>query len=67
GVQSGSPAEGAGLKEGDIIIQLAGIEVQNLEDLVSALRSKKPGERVEILVLRQGKPLTLQATLGSRG
>ncbi|MBI4490323.1 MAG: M20/M25/M40 family metallo-hydrolase, partial [Deltaproteobacteria bacterium] len=46
GVQSGSPAEGAGLKEGDIIIQLAGIEVQNLEDLVSALRSKKPGERV---------------------
>jgi len=67
GVQAGSPAESAGLKEGDIIIQLAEIKVEGLEDLTTALRSKKPGERVEIVILRQGKPLTLQATLGSRG
>ncbi|MGH7774589.1 MAG: M28 family peptidase [Candidatus Binatia bacterium] len=67
GIQGGSPAEVAGLQEGDIIIQLAEIKVQNLEDLTFALRSKKPGERVEIVVLRQGKPLTLQAVLGSRG
>jgi hypothetical protein len=67
GVQHGSPAEKAGLKEGDILVQLAEIKVHNLEDFSSALRSKKPGERVNITVLRQGKPLTVQATLGTRG
>jgi predicted metalloprotease with PDZ domain len=67
GVQDGSPAAFAGLREGDVIIQLAEMKIQNLEDLTAALRSKKPGESVEITVLRNSQRLTLKATLRARG
>jgi aminopeptidase YwaD len=67
GVQDGSPAAFAGLREGDVIIQLAEMKIQNLEDLTAALRSKKPGESVEITVLRNSQRLTLRATLRARG
>jgi Peptidase family M28/PDZ domain/PA domain len=67
GVQDGSPAAFAGLREGDIIIKLAEMKIQNLEDLTAALRSKKPGDSVEITVLRNSQRLTLKATLRARG
>jgi acetylornithine deacetylase/succinyl-diaminopimelate desuccinylase-like protein len=66
GVQAGSPAQSAGLKQGDIIVRLADIEVASLEDLTFALRNKAAGDKVQIVVLRQGEPLTLQAVLGKR-
>ena len=66
GIQEGSPAQVAGLKEGDVIVQLAGTKVENLEDLAVALRSRKPGDQVDIVVLRDGNPLTLKAVLGRR-
>jgi hypothetical protein len=67
GVQDGSPASFAGLREGDIIIKLAEMKIQNLEDLTAALRSKKPGDSVEITVLRNSQHVTLKATLRARG
>jgi membrane-associated protease RseP (regulator of RpoE activity) len=67
GVSAGSPAAFAGLREGDVIIKLAEMKIQSLEDLAAALRSKKPGDLVEITVLRNSQPLTLKATLRSRG
>ena len=67
GVQDGSPAAFAGLREGDVIIKLAEMKIQNLEDLAAALRSKKPGDSVEIIILRNSQPLTLKATLRLRG
>jgi Peptidase family M28/PDZ domain/PA domain len=66
GVSEGSPAAFAGLQEGDVIIKLAEIKIQNLEDLTAALRSKKPGDSVEITILRNSQPLTLKATLRPR-
>ena len=66
GVAQGSPAAIAGLREGDVIIKLAERNIQNLEDLTLALSSKKPGEQVEIVVLRTGNPVTLTATLRPR-
>ena len=66
GVTDGSPAALAGLREGDIIVQFAGAKVQGLEDLALLLNGKKPGEEVEIVVRRNGNPLTLKATLRSR-
>ncbi|MGH7844620.1 MAG: M20/M25/M40 family metallo-hydrolase [Candidatus Binatia bacterium] len=66
GIQEGSPAQIAGLKEGDVIVQLAGTKVENLEDLAVALRSRKPGDQVDIVVLRRGNPLTFKAVLGRR-
>jgi hypothetical protein len=66
GVSEGSPAAFAGLREGDVIVKLAEMKIQNLEDLTAALRSKKPGDSVEITILRNSQPLTLRATLRPR-
>ena len=67
GVTEGSPAALSGLREGDVIIRFAGNKVQSLDDLAAFLRGKKPGEEVEIVVLRSGSPLTVKATLHTRG
>jgi S1-C subfamily serine protease len=67
GVSAGSPAALAGLRAGDVIVMLAETKVHNLEDLMLALGSKKPGDEVEIVVLRETQPLKLKAVLGVRG
>jgi hypothetical protein len=67
GVAEGSPAALAGLREGDLIVRFAGNKVQSLDDLAGFLRGKKPGEEVEIVVLRSGRPVTVRATLRPRG
>jgi hypothetical protein len=67
GVTEGSPAALAGLREGDVIVGFAGGKVENLEDLVSLLRGKKPGDEVEIVIHRGGAALTLKTTLRARG
>jgi len=62
-VRAGSPAETAGIKAGDVIVSLGGKpvasdqELHNLEGLGSA------GAAVQVGILRDGKPLTLNATL----
>jgi aminopeptidase YwaD len=66
GVSAGSPAELAGLREGDVIVMLAETKVHNLQDLMLALGSKKPGDEVEIMVLRETQPLKLKAVLRAR-
>jgi hypothetical protein len=67
GVAEGSPAALAGLREGDLIVRFAGNKVQSLDDLAAFLRGKKPGEEVEIVVLRFGSPVTVKAILRTRG
>jgi S1-C subfamily serine protease len=67
GVANDSPAARAGLREGDVIVKLAGAKIQNIDDLTGALSSRKPGDEVEIVVLRMNQPITLKATLRSRG
>lgn len=67
GVMDGSPAAVAGLRPGDVIIQLARKTIQSIEDLTAALGAQKPGDEVEIIALRGGSPVTLKATLGVRG
>ena len=66
GVTNDSPAARAGLREGDIIIQLADKKIQNIEDLTAALRSRKPGDEVAIVVLRAGRPVSLKTILQAR-
>ena len=65
-VANDSPAARAGLREGDVIVKLAEANIHNIEDLTSALQSRKPGDEVEIVVLRMDQPITLKATLQSR-
>jgi aminopeptidase YwaD len=66
GVRPESPAEKAGLKAGDSIVRFAGVTIRTLEDLVFALRSKRAGDQVEVIYLRDGQTYQAQAMLGSQ-
>lgn len=67
GVRAGSPADKAGLKEGDVIVEFAGSAVTDLQTYSDALYSKKPGDVVKVVVTRGAQRLTLDVTLGRRG
>lgn len=67
GVRAGSPADSAGLKAGDIVVELAGKPVSDLQTYSDALYANKPGDEVDIIVLRNGERLRLRAKLGRRG
>ena len=63
---SWSPAHEAGLQEKDVLVEFGGREVRNLRDLRNLLRSRKPGDQVRILVLRQGQLVEMTARLDRR-
>jgi hypothetical protein len=67
GVRAGTPADVAGLKAGDVVVEFGGQPVKDLYEYSNALYSHKPGDEVDIVVLRDGKRLTLHARLGKRG
>jgi hypothetical protein len=67
GAAANSPAAKAGLKAGDTIVKMGSIKVDNLYDMMEALRGANPGDKMKIVVLRDGKPVELTATLEARG
>lgn len=67
GVRANSPADKAGLKAGDIIVEFDGKTVKDLYGYTEALQARKPGDTVTIVVLREGARVQLTATLGRRG
>jgi serine protease Do len=54
-VADGSPAEAAGMADGDIIRQFGNVELGRIEDLVAQVHNKKVGERVRIFALRNSR------------
>jgi hypothetical protein len=66
GVRSGSPAETAGLRAGDVVVEFDGASVANLEDFAALLFTARPGQRVEIEAMRDGARVRTTATLGQR-
>lgn len=66
GVRGGSPAEKAGLQRDDIITQIGDMPIPDLQAMTDALRAHKPGDVVPVTVQRDGKPLTVSVTLGTR-
>jgi serine protease Do len=65
-VEPGSGAEAAGVRRGDIIVRLGDNPVENTGDLFGALRDYRPGDTVELTVVRDGEEQTLEVTLGER-
>lgn len=59
-----SPASRAGLKEGDIIIRIGRDVLGEGKSLVGVLSRYQPGDRVQILFLREGRERTTEVTLG---
>jgi Zn-dependent M28 family amino/carboxypeptidase len=62
GVRKGSPAEKAGVKTGDVVVELAGVKVTDLRTYMQALDAMKPGETYSMIVERDGKRVTLSVT-----
>jgi serine protease Do len=62
-VQSGSPAEKAGIRRGDVITAINGETVKDGNDLRNHIAALQPGTRVDVRVLRNGKPEMLGVTL----
>jgi len=64
-VSTGSPAESAGLRVGDIIVRIDGTVIATSEDVFTAVRAAKIGQKISIEVARESRNLTLDATLTS--
>ncbi len=65
-VVDGSPAQEAGLQDGDVIIQFKGRDLDDHKALTKAVGSTSPGEKVEVVVLRNGRKKTIEVELGER-
>src|SRR6266498_4803872 len=63
-VESGSPADNAGLRANDIITQIFDITIDETHPYTNALFKYKPGDTIPITVIRNGKETQLQVTLG---
>jgi serine protease Do len=65
-VTDGTPAAKAGLQRGDIVTAVNGTEVKDPGDLTRLIATAKPGEEVQIDLLRAGKPTEVSVVLGNR-
>jgi Tol biopolymer transport system component len=66
GVTKNAPADKAGLKSGDVVIEIAGRKIENIYDYTFAIEAMKIGEKVKVVVLRGGKKVKLDLIPGSR-
>ncbi len=64
-VNPGSPAEKAGLRDGDVITQVDGTLITGPDSLVATVRSYRPGDKVEVTWSRGGQTQTATVTLES--
>jgi Tol biopolymer transport system component len=65
-VRAGGPAERSGIRGKDRIVAMAGTKIENLYDMTYALQDNKPGQTIDVVVVRAGERVTLHATLGDR-
>jgi len=62
----GGPADDAGLKAGDIVIEYDGHKTKTMNDLRRAVAMTKPNSRVRVTVWREGKERTFSVTIGNQ-
>jgi S1-C subfamily serine protease len=65
-VTEDSPAAGAGLEEGDLIVATDGEDVRIVEDLLSRLREHEPGDRIALELVRADERREVEVTLADR-
>jgi len=65
-VVSGSPAEAAGLKESDVIVQLGGQAIASADQISAAIKGHQPGDAVQITFWRGNEKMSTTATLRQR-
>jgi len=65
-VRAGSPAEKAGFKAGDVMVEFDGKKIDNLYDFTYALQAKAAGDSVQVKVVRDGKTIEQTVLLTKR-
>lgn len=65
-VEPDSPADKAGLKQGDVVLEYNGQRVEGTEQFVRMVRETPPGRKVSLLISRNGATQTVTATIGKR-
>jgi putative serine protease PepD len=65
-VVSGSPADSAGLKAGDVITAIGSKQISTADDLTAAVNVYKPGDKASLTVNRSGSTKSISVTFGTR-
>ena len=66
GVMRGSPADKAGIKPGDVLIQVDGKKVKDAQVMLDLIAALQPGSAARFTVKREGRDLALGITIGKR-
>jgi len=62
GVAGGGPADKAGIKEGDLIVELAGQQVTGMTAYQTIMSRQRLGQEIEVVVERKGQKMKLKVT-----
>ena len=65
-VDADGPADKAGLRKGDVVVAIKGQPVKETRQVIDTISGIMPGTKVDVEVVRDGKPKTLTVTLGER-
>ena len=63
-VEPGSPAAQTGLQENDIITKIGDVAIDETHSYINSLFEHQPGDMIPLTVMRAGKEMQLQITLG---
>ncbi|MHC5904881.1 S1C family serine protease [Streptomyces sp. S6] len=66
-VTVGGPGDLAGIEPGDVITEVDGRPIDSSDELIVKVRAHRPGDRLELTVVRDGKPRAMSLVLGSAG
>jgi hypothetical protein len=67
GVRAGSPADSAGIRAGDVIVQFGDHAVTDIYTYTDAMNAYSPGDEVNVEVIRDGQRVALRVRLARRG
>jgi len=65
-VESQTPAERAGIRNGDVLLSFQGVAIQDIEQLISLVGEESPGRTVKLSIRRDGESIELSVRLGMR-
>jgi Do/DeqQ family serine protease len=65
-VIDGGPADRAGIKAGDVLIEVAGKPMNDSKEVIAAIAFTKPGEKIDVKVRRGKEKVALNVTVGKR-
>jgi len=63
-VMKGGPADGGGVRPGDVVVEFGGTRIREVPDLQRHVANVMPGQQVKLVVVRDSKPVPVTVTVG---